>query len=200
VLASIASILAQAEEHPEEVSEASRFYPEPGELIVGLIAFAVLFFFTWKWVLPRFKQLLEERREQIQGEMEKAEATRREAEKLQEEYREQLAGAREEANKIIEEARATAEQLRRDLQAKAEEEAQATVARAQDEIRAERDRAFEELRAQIGSIAVELAERVVGQSLDEQAHQRLIDEFIDEVASGASSNGDGSKGNGKGEA
>jgi F-type H+-transporting ATPase subunit b len=199
VHAVIASILAQ-EEPAEEVSEASRFYPEPGELVVGLVAFLILFFFTWKWVLPKFKQVLEERREQIQGEMEKAEAERKEAEKLQEEYRKQLAGAREEANKIIEEARATAEQLRRDLQAKAEEEAQATVARAQEEIRAERDRAFQELRAQIGSIAMELAERVVGQSLDEQAHQRLIDEFIDEVASGASSNGNRSKSNGKGEA
>lgn len=198
--ASIASILAQAEEHGEEVSEAKDLYPAVGELIVGLVAFAVLFFFTWKWVLPKFKQVLEERREHIQGEMEKAETTRREAEKLQEEYRKQIAGAREEASTIIEEARATAEQLRRDLQAKAEEEAQATVARAQDEIRAERDRSFQELRAQIGSISVELAERVVGQSLDEQAHQRLIDEFIDEVASGASANGNGSKGSGEGEA
>ena len=196
----IASILAQAEEHGEEISEAKDLYPATGELIVGLIAFAILFFFTWKWVLPKFKQVLEERRDQIQGEMEKAEATRKEAEKLQEDYRQQLAGAREEANKLIEEARATAEQMRRDLQAKAEEEAQATVARAQEEIGTERDRAFQELRAQVGSIAVELAERVVGQSLDEQAHQRLIDEFIDEVASGVSSNGNGSKGNGKGEA
>jgi F-type H+-transporting ATPase subunit b len=65
------------------------------------------------------------------------------------------------------------------------------VARAQEEIRAERDRVFQELRAQVGSIAVEIAERVVGQSLDERAHQRLIDEFIDEVASGAPSSGNG---------
>ena len=196
----IASILTQAEEHGEEVSDAKDLYPAAGELIVGLFAFAVLFFFTWKFVIPRFKQVLEERREKIQGEMEKAEATRVEAEKLQEDYRTQLAGAREEANKVIEEARTTAEQLRRDLQAKAEEEAQATVARAQEEIHAERDRAFQELRAQIGSIAVELAERVVGASLDDKAHQRLIDGFIDEVASGASSNGNGSTDSGKGEA
>jgi F-type H+-transporting ATPase subunit b len=187
----IASILLQAEEHPEEVSEAKDLYPAAGELIIGLVAFAILFFFTWKWVLPRFKQVLEERREQIQGEMERAETTRTEAEKLQEEYRTQLAGARDEANRIIEEARATADQLRRDLQAKAEEESQAIVGRAQEEIRAERDRVFQELRAQVGSIAVEIAERIVGQSLDERAHQRLIDEFIDEVASSAGTNGDG---------
>jgi F-type H+-transporting ATPase subunit b len=194
VHALISSILAQAEEQTEEVSEAKDLYPAVGELIVGLIAFAVLFFFTWKWVLPKFKEVLEERRAQIQGQMEQAEATRREADQLQEEYRTQLAGAREEADRIIEESRATAEQLRRDLQAKAEEEAQATVARAQEEIRAERDRVFQELRTQVGSIAVEIAERVVGQSLDERAHQRLIDEFIDEVAADASSSGNGRKG------
>jgi F-type H+-transporting ATPase subunit b len=194
VHALISSILAQAEEQTEEVSEAKDLYPAVGELIVGLIAFAVLFFFTWKWVLPKFKEVLEERRAQIQGQMEQAEATRREADQLQEEYRTQLAGAREEADRIIEESRATAEQLRHDLQAKAEEEAQATVARAQEEIRAERDRVFQELRTQVGSIAVEIAERVVGQSLDERAHQRLIDEFIDEVAADASSSGNGKKG------
>jgi len=191
VHALIGSILAQAEEHGEEVSEAKDLYPAVGELIVGLLAFAVLFFFTWKWVLPKFKEVLEQRREQIQGEMEKAEATRKEADKLQEDYRTQLAGARDEANRIIEEARATADQLRRDLQAKAEEESQAIVGRAQEEIRAERDRVFQELRAQVGSIAVEIAGRVVGQSLDEKTHQRLIDEFIDEVASGAVANGNG---------
>ena len=65
------------------------------------------------------------------------------------------------------------------------------MARAQEEIRAERDRVFQELRAQVGSIAVEIAARVVGQSLDEKTHQRLIDEFIDEVASGAAANGNG---------
>jgi F-type H+-transporting ATPase subunit b len=182
MFALIASILLQA----EEVSDAKDLYPKAGELIVGLIAFAVLFFFTWKWVIPRFKQVLEERREKIQGEMERAEATRKEADKLQEEYRTQLNGAQDEANRIIEESRGTADQLRRDLQAKAEEEAQGIVARAQEEIRAERDRTFQELRAQVGSIAVELAERVVGQSLDEKTHQRLIDEFIDDVASNAS--------------
>ena len=70
---------------------------------------------------------------------------------------------------------------------KAEEESQAIVARAQEEIRAERDRVFQELRVQVGEIAVELAGRVVGQSLDKTAHERLIDEYIDQVA--ASGNG-----------
>lgn len=187
----IGSILAQAEEHGEEVSEAQDLYPAIGELIVGLIAFLVLFFFTWKWVLPRFRQVLEEREDKIKGELERAEGERREAEQLLEQYRRQLAEAREEANRIIEEARATAEDVRRDLQARAEEQAQATVARAQDEIRAERDRVFQELRGQVGTIAVELAGRVVEKELDRSTHERLIDEYIDQVGSDVASNGGG---------
>ena len=97
-------------------------------------------------------------------------------------YRAQLAGAREESNRIIEDSRKTADQLRRDLAAKAEEEAAATVARAQEEYRAERDRVFNDLRTQVGEIAVDIAGRVVGQSLDKKAHEKLIDDYIEQVA------------------
>ena len=164
MVATIIALLAQAE---EEVNDKEDLYPHWQELVVGALAFAILFYFMKLWVLPRLNQLLEERREKIQGELEKAESTRTEADQILSEYREQLARAREESNGIIEEARAAAEQLRRDLQAKAEQEAQATVARAQEEIRGERDRALQELRAEVGSIAVELAGRVVARELDE---------------------------------
>jgi F-type H+-transporting ATPase subunit b len=168
----------------EEVNDKADLYPHWQELVVGILAFAILFFFMWKWVIPRINVLLEERRQKIQGEMEKAEAARVAAEQELARYREQLAGAREEANGIIEEARRTAEQVRLDLQAKAEQESQAIVARAQEEIRAERDRVFQELRSQVAEIAVELAGKVVGRSLDPSAHEQLIDEYIDQVASG----------------
>jgi F-type H+-transporting ATPase subunit b len=181
VLAVIGSILAQAEEAAEE-NDAADLYPHWEELVVGAIAFAILFFFMSKWVLPRVNKLLEERREKIQGELEKAEQTRKAAEQELADYRKQLAGAREEANKIIEEARVTADKLRADLVAKAEQDAQATVDRAREEIRAERDRVFQELRGEVGQIAVELAGRVVGQSLDKATHQQLIEEYIDEIS------------------
>ena len=165
-------------------SDKQNIYPKPTELLVAAVAFFILLFFFWKWVLPRVNTLLEERREKIQGEMERAEATRTEADQVLTEYRAQIAGAREESNRIIEEARKTADQLRRDVQASAGQEAEATVLRAQEEIRAERDRVFQELRGQVAEIAVDLAGRVVGQALDKSAHERLIDEYIDQVASG----------------
>jgi F-type H+-transporting ATPase subunit b len=163
--------------------------PDTAELLYGTIAFLIVFGLLAKFAFPALNTMLAERTAKIQGEMEKAEVTRTEADKVLADYRSQLAGARDESNRIIEEARKTADQLRKDIQAKAEQEAQSTVARAQEEIRAERDRVFQELRGQVGDIAVELAGRVVGQTLDKGTHERLIDEYIDQVSS--SGNGAG---------
>ncbi|HVD71193.1 MAG TPA: F0F1 ATP synthase subunit B [Actinomycetota bacterium] len=184
----IATILALLAEAAEETNDKADLYPHWEELVVGALAFAVLFFFMWKWVLPRLNTMLEERRTKIQGELEKAESTRKEADQLLADYRAQLADSKGEANRIIEEARVAADQVRADIQAAATEEAQATVLRAQEEIRVERDRVFSELRDQVGEIAVELAGRVVGESLDESAHARLIDDYIDEVTRGNAQN------------
>src|SRR5436190_132440 len=177
-------LVAQVTGTPDSIKTVGR------GLVIGLAAtgpgrgLAVLFFFMGRWVLPRVNQLLEEPRQKIQGELERAESTRVEADGMLADYRAQLADARDEGNRIIEDARQTAEQLRRDLQARAEQESESIVSRAQEEIRAERDRVFQELRQQVGEIAVDLAGRVVGQSLDKNSHERLIDEYIDQVAAG----------------
>jgi F-type H+-transporting ATPase subunit b len=165
-----------------ETNDPADLYPHLAELIVGAAAFFVLLVFTAKWVLPRVNQLLEERRAKIVGQLEEAERTRREAEELQATYRRQLASARDEANRIIEEARRTADELRRDLQATAQRDAEAIVARAQDAVAGERERAFQELRTQVASLAVTLAGIVVSRELDASTHQRLIDDYIDQVA------------------
>lgn len=165
--------------------------PAANELLYGTLAFVIVFAVLAKFAFPALNKMLAARTEKIQGELEKAEQTRVQAETELSDYRTQLAGARDEANRIIEESRKTADQLRRDLQAKAEQEAQATVARASEEIRAERDRVFQELKSQVGEIAVELAGRVVGKSLDKGAHDRLIDEYIEQVAASESGNGNG---------
>jgi F-type H+-transporting ATPase subunit b len=177
------------------ISESAKelLYPKAEELIVGAVAFTVLFVFMAKWVLPRINQVLEQRRQKIQGDLEKAEQAKGEAGKLLADYREQLQGAREESNRIIEEARKTAESLRKDMERKAEKESQGILAKAQEEIRAERDRVLQELKVQVGELSLQLAGRVVGESLDSDRHRRLVDDYIEELSSmPASGNGNGS--------
>ena len=175
------------------ISESGKelLYPKASELILGAVAFFILLAFMYRWVVPRANQMLEQRRQKIQGELEKAEQAKGEADKLLEDYREQLANARGEANRIIEEARKTADALRTDLEAKAQEESRQIVERAQEEIRAERDRVFQELKAQVGELSLTLASRVVGESLDRDRHLRLVDEYIRELEHMPASNGNG---------
>ncbi len=71
----------------ENVNDKADLYPHWQELIVGALAFAVLFFFTWKWVLPRVNTMLEERRQKIQGDLERADQTHKEADQLMIQYR-----------------------------------------------------------------------------------------------------------------
>jgi len=175
------------------ISETGKdlLYPKLSELILGAVAFFILFAFMYRWVLPRVNQMLEARRDKIQGDLEKAEEAKSEAGKLLADYREQLSGARDEANRVIEEGRKTAESMRRDLEAKAEEESRAIVAKAQDEIRAERDRVFQELKAQVGELSLQLAGRMVGESLDRDRHLRLVDDYIRDLEHMGPSNGNG---------
>jgi F-type H+-transporting ATPase subunit b len=189
----VTAIMASLLLAQEEVSDKKDLYPHLSELILGAVAFGILFFFMWKWVIPRLNQALEARRQRIQGDLEKAEQSKTEAAKLLEDYREQLSGAREEANRIIEEARKTAEQLRKDMEAKAEKEYQAIVGRAQEEIRTERDRVFEELKAQVGELSVGIASKVVGKKLekDKELSLQLVDDYIKELGAAAPRNGHG---------
>ena len=179
-LAKLAVVLAQETGQTED-EPIKHLSPQLQELVIGAVAFGALFFFMWKWVMPRLNQMLEARRAKIQGDLESAERAKSDADRMLIDYREQLSGARDEANRIIEEARKTAEHLRHDMEQKAEKEYQAIVGRAQEEIRAERDRVFQELKTQVGELSVALAGRMVGESLDRDRHVRLVDDYIREL-------------------
>ncbi len=152
--------------------------PPRDELIAGIIAFAVVFFFIWKWAVPAINRGLEQRQAAIAGQIADAEKAKVEAESLLSDYRAQLAESKTEGNRIIDEARGAAEQLRADLIAKAEADAEQIRAKAREEASAERSRALSEARVQVGEISVDLAGRIVGESLDASAHQALIDRYL----------------------
>ena len=169
------------EQHAPEEEHHNPILPEMDELIFGSLAFLVVFVALAKFAFPAIARGLAQRSEKIQGDLEQAESARSQAEASLTEYRTQLDEARTEANRIIDEARKTAESMRRDLLAKAEEDARQVVARAQEDIQGERSRAFEELRRDVGELSVDLAERVVGKSLDKSSQLELVDRYIDEL-------------------
>ncbi len=171
--------------------------PATNELIWGTIAFVLFIAVLWRaGVWRRLGQAMDERTHRIKTDLEKAEAARKEAEELVEQRRRQLAQARSEGAGILDEARQRAEEIRRDLVARAEAEAQRIVESARQEIEAERARAAQQLRREVGALAVEVAERIVGGSLDGDRQMQLVDRYIEEL-SAQGSNGNGSTGGGE---
>ena len=170
-----------AQEEAETTSNVSLVLPETAELIAGIIAFAIVFFFTWRWAMPTIKKTLEARQEAVAGELAGAEKAKVEAESLVSDYKSQLAEAKTDANRIIEEAREAAESMRSDIVAKAEDEANQVLAKARSEAEAEKSRALAEARSEVGEISVELAEKIVGDSLDADAHSDLVERYLAEL-------------------
>jgi F-type H+-transporting ATPase subunit b len=178
--------------------EKNPLIPATNELIWGTISFLILLVILWRvGVFKRISEVLQERADRIQGNIERAERDREEARELLERYRRQLDEARDEARRILDEARQTGEQIRTDIHARAQEEATRMIDGATREIRAERDRAARELRGEVGVLAVQVAERVVGRELDAEGHRQLIDDYIEELSREPGSNG-GSAGGARG--
>jgi F-type H+-transporting ATPase subunit b len=165
----------------EEEAAPNPIFPATNELIWGAISFFVLLFVVIKLVWPSIDQAYRNRTANIEGKLVDAERQRSEAEELLEEYRGKLAAAQEETQRMLEEARANAERIRRELRGKAEAEAERELERARQAIRSERDQAMRDLRREVGSLAVDLAARVVNNSLDRDRQLQLIDRYIQEL-------------------
>jgi len=156
--------------------------PDTPELIWGLFAFIVLFLVMRKLVFPRLDEALDARRALIEGKMEEADAKLIEMEEAKRTFEASLGDARGEAGRILEEAKAAAESTREAILGSAREEAQRIIERATAEANAERVRLLEELRGQVGTLSVQLAERIVERELDASTHSSLVDEYIQRLA------------------
>ncbi len=176
-------LLLAAGESEEGGGGLGLLLPETSELIAGVIAFAIIFFFIWLWVVPILRSTLARRQEAERSRLEAAENTRQEAEQLASRYREQLAGAKGEAARIVEEARQAADAVRAETVGRAQHEAEEIVSRAREEAAAEAERALEAARLQVANLSIDLAEKVVGQSLDRAAQLGLVDSYLAELES-----------------
>src|SRR5438105_1580977 len=156
--------------------------PSGPELIIGAIAFVIVFGVLAKVLLPRIQQILAERTDQIEGGLARADEAQAEARQLLDQYRQQLAEARHEAARLREEAREQGAQIIAEMSEQAQAEARRVTEAAQAQIDAERQQALIALRAEVGTLAVELASRIVGESLTDEARQRrLVDRFLNDL-------------------
>jgi F-type H+-transporting ATPase subunit b len=156
--------------------------PHPPELIIGTIAFLIVFFLLARVLMPRISKTLEERTDAIEGGLKRADDAQAEANAVLGQYRAQLADARHEAARLREAAKEEAAQIVAQGRADGAAEKQRLIDSAAAQIQADRQQALTALRAEVGSLAVELAGKIVGESLADEARQsRMVDRFLDEL-------------------
>ena len=160
-------------------AEHNPLIPAPADLIFATLCFLIILFFFWKIGVPRFQELLDARAEAIEGNIAKADSAKAEADAALAEYTAQLADARAAAAKIRETARADGAQILAEFREQAQAEAARVTAQAQAQIEAERQGALVSLRAEVGSLAIDLASGVIGESLaDDEKAAAIVDRFL----------------------
>ncbi|WP_280276079.1 F0F1 ATP synthase subunit B [Nocardia wallacei] len=168
-----------AEEAPED---RNPLLPEVYDIVWSLVVVAVIAFVFYKYVIPRLSKVLDERSNKIEGGIARAEAAQAEAQATLEQYQQQLAEARLEAARIREEARKQGQQILAQLRSEAQAEADRIVASGHAQLEAQRQQIVTELRSELGSTAVDLAEKIIGQSVSDEAKQAAsIDRFLTEL-------------------
>ncbi len=168
------------------VTASSNFLIPNGTFIAELVGFVIIVIVLARTLVPRINQALAERQEMIRRSYSDAEEAKARLDTAEAEYRELIAGARADAARQREEAREEGAQILADLRAQAQVESERIRQAAQQQLEAERSRTVEALRAEVGALAVELAGRVVGESLTDDARQRrVVERFLSDVESRA---------------
>lgn len=166
----------------ESSSSINPLIPELPDLVWSTVCFVIIFLFFWKYGLPRVTALLDERSAAIEGNIEKADEANKKAEALLEEYEAQLSDARTEAAHIRENARNEGQKIVAEAKDTALAEAVRVTSASHAQIEADRQAALVSLRGDVGSLALDLASRIVGEVLsDDKKSQAVVDRFLNDL-------------------
>lgn len=150
-------------------------------LIAQIINFFLLLFILAKFAWKPLINIIDERRDKIAQDLDKAEQERGSAEALRVEYEQQLHQARLEAQQIMEKALRQAEQAKQELLEAARAEHERLLTATREQIVQERQLALEQIRQEVVGLSVAVAGKVIGQSIDSSVNAKLVNDFIDEL-------------------
>jgi F-type H+-transporting ATPase subunit b len=158
---------------------ASNFLAPNGTFLVEVIAFGIIVWVLAKFVIPPINKAMTARQEAIRTQFAELDDAKDDAHKAEEEFKAQIADARKQAAKIREEANEQGNQIVAEAREKANVEASRIIDHGHAQIEAERKQAVASLRAEVGTLATELAGRIVGESLqDDERSTRVVDRFL----------------------
>lgn len=150
-----------------------------GTFFVEVLAFLLMLWVLAKFIVPPINRAMMDRQAAIRQRIEELDEAKANAQAAEEQYKAQLAEARHEAARIREEAREEGAAITAELREKAQADAERIVRTAHLQVEAERQQVVQQLRRQVGTMATTLAERIVGESLQDDARrERTVEAFI----------------------
>jgi F-type H+-transporting ATPase subunit b len=147
-------------------------------LLAQVINFGLLLFLLWAIAYKPVLKMLNERKQKIQESLEYAESVKKQAAEQQKEFEQRIAEARREAQAAAAIAAQAGEKEREAILAQARADARKLVEQAKEQIEHERKQMRAELRQEVVQLSLLAAQKAVSQSLDEQAHRRLVVDFL----------------------
>ena len=155
--------------------------PMTSTVFWSIIVFIILIVVLWRFVLKPVNKIIVKRQEEIQEAVNIADRQRQEAQKFIEDQKLQLEAAKKESRQIIEDSKAAARKIKEEIEEKASEKSRTILDSALEEIKAERDRSIFAVKNLIVEIAMDATEKIIGKSLSEEEHKKLIEESLKEV-------------------
>lgn len=155
--------------------------PAFGLLFWTLLAFLIVFFILKKFAWVPILKVLEEREKSIADAISSAERTKMEMAAIQEENESLLHNAREERSRIIKEANEHADLMIEHAKEKAKSEYERIVSEAQDAIIQQKNVAIAEVKNQVGSLVIEISEKILRRELSNKPEQHQYIEQLNNL-------------------
>ena len=151
------------------------------QMIVTIINLLILFWIVQHFAFDRVNKVLTERKNLIENTINKADEDLEKARVLKLQNEKEISSAREEGKEIVTQYKAKADEVYKEIVEEARREAGSIIEKSKVEINRESTKAKEEIKTQAVELAVFLAEKALGDSIDEKQHRELIDDYISKV-------------------
>ena len=164
-----------------EILQGGLLRVEPGLLLWTIITFVVLLLILWKAAWKPLVEALDARAEKVRGDIENADRSRQDAEKLLAQHKQMMDNARNEAAKFIADSKAEAEKMKNEIVEKASADAKDVSERARKEINLAKDKALTEIKAEIVTLSTEIAAKIINKNLNPNDQKSLVEETLNKV-------------------
>ena len=151
------------------------------EIIAELVAFVLIVFVLYRYVWPPVRRMMEAKQDEVARQVAEAEQAEQELTEARRRYDSAVSDAEQEASRIRDDARADATRIREELSEQAELDVARITQRGEEQLAAERDASVRGLRSEIGGLSMQLAQRIIAESMDDNQKRASVDGFLDDL-------------------